>query len=202
MKKMILTAFALVLIWGSHSFAQDMKGKVGLNMRVDPAPRIGLTFHISNRFALRPYVGFSISSTETENEFVPRNQDGLPDPRVISGERQEDSTRITAGLGLLYIFYSGRSMSVYTGANFSYTRDTVEVDVSWRDQGWKDRGEILGLNAILGLQGRLLDSLGIFGEVGIGYSGGNYEHEDRFEATRKTSRWGITNSGIGLVFYF
>ena len=80
---------------------------------------------------------------------------------------KEDSTRVTAGLGILYSFHTGRTMSVYTGANFSYTRETVETEVSWRDRSWEDRGEIFGVNAILGIQARLLDSLGIFGEVGV-----------------------------------
>jgi hypothetical protein len=203
MRKNIIFMFAVGLVSGSLAHAQDaMQGKVGINMRVDPAPRIGITYHIANHFALRPYVGFSVSSTEAENEFVPRNQQGLPDPRVFSGDRREDSTRFTAGLGLLYTFYTGRSLSVYTGANFAYARDTVEVEVSWRDRGWKDRGELFGVNALLGLQGRLLENLGIFGEVGFGYSGGSYEHDDQLEATRRTDRWGLTNSGIGLVFYF
>ncbi len=93
---------------------------------------------------------------------------------------------------------------MYTGANFSYTRDTVDTEVTVRNENlsWKDRGEIFGVNALLGLQCRLLDNLGIFGEVGLGYSGASYEHENAMEATRKTSRWGLTNSGIGLIFYF
>ena len=62
--------------------------------------------------------------------------------------------------------------------------------------------EIFGVNALLGLQCRLLDNLGIFGEVGLGYSSASYEHENTTEATRNTSRWGLTNSGIGLIFYF
>jgi len=203
MKKTAVLTFAAILVSGTLTMAQE-QGKVGIIMRVDPAPRIGLTYHLSKAFALRPYVGFSMSSQEAENEFIPQNQEGLPDPRVITSERKEDSTRITAGLGLLYYFHTGRDVSVYTGANFSYTRHTVDTEVTVRNENlsWKDRGEIFGVNALLGLQCRLLDNLGIFGEVGLGYSGASYEHENAMEATRKTSRWGLTNSGIGLIFYF
>jgi len=204
MKNTAALTFTGLLVLCTWAMAQETGGKVGINMRVDPAPRVGLTLHLSRAFALRPYVGFSMSGEEAENEFIPRNQEGLPDPRVISSNRKEDSSRITAGLGLLYYFQTGRNVSVYTGANFSYTRDTVDVEVTLRNENpsWKDRGEIFGLNTLLGLQCRLLDNLGIFGEVGLGYSSASYEHENATEATRKTSRWGLTNSGIGLIFYF
>lgn len=201
MKHISILSVCILLVSASLSLAQEA-GQVGINMRVDPAPRIGLTFHLSQKFALRPYVGFTLGSVEADNEFIPRNQQGLLDPVVIESEREEHSSRVTVGLGLLFYVHRGRGISVYTGANFSYTRETVEVDVSWRDRGWTDRGEVFGGNALLGLQCELLNNLGIFGEIGLGYSGGAYEHENNNEATRSTSRWGLTNSGIGLVFYF
>ncbi len=95
MKKTAVLTFAAILVSGTLTMAQE-QGKVGIIMRVDPAPRIGLTYHLSKAFALRPYVGFSMSSQEAENEFIPLNQEGLPDPRVITSERKEDSTRVTA----------------------------------------------------------------------------------------------------------
>jgi hypothetical protein len=201
MKNISTLSVCILLVCGSLGLAQEA-GQVGINMRVDPAPRIGLTYHLSQKFALRPYVGFTLGSVEADNEFIPRNQQGLLDPVVIESEREESTSRFTVGLGLLFYVHKSRSLSVYTGANFSYTRDTVEVEVSWRDRGWTDRVEVFGGNALLGLQCELLDNLGIFGEVGLGYSSGTYEHENNNEATRNTSRWGLTNSGIGLVFYF
>jgi hypothetical protein len=201
MKHIGTLTLCILLVFGSLSTAQEA-GQVGINMRVDPAPRIGLTYHLSKKFALRPFVGFTLGSVEAENEFIPRNQQGLPDPRVIESEREEDSSRVTVGLGLLYFVHNGPGISVYTGVNFSYTRDTVDVEVSWRDQGWTDQGEVFGGNALLGLQCKLLKNLGIFGEIGLGYSSGSYEHENDSQATRISSRWGLTNSGIGLVFYF
>lgn len=201
MKLISIFSSCILLFGGSLSLAQEA-GQVGINMRVDPAPRIGLTYHLTRQFALRPYVGFTLGSLEADTEFIPRNQQGLPDPRLIESAREERSSRITVGLGLLFYVYQGRDISVYTGANFSYSRESVEVTVSWRDQGWTDRGEVFGGNALLGLQCRLLKNLGIFGEIGMGYSGGSYEHDNNGEATRSSSRWGVTNSGIGLVFYF
>ena len=144
-----------------------------------------------------------MTSEERENEFIPRGQWGQSEPIMLTGERTEDTTRITAGLGLHYYFYASRSVSIYSGADFSYTRDTVDVELSLENRGgWKNKGEIFGASAVLGLQCRLLDNLGIYGEVGLGYSSSHYEHEDGIEATLESRRWGLANSGIGLIFYF
>lgn len=86
--KKVLIPVTMLFILTSLSFSWE-KGSVGLNMRVDPSPRIGMTFHISEKFAIRPYIGFSIGSEESESEFQP--QIDLP---VIKGKREEDFTSV------------------------------------------------------------------------------------------------------------
>ena len=86
--KKVLIPVTILFVLTFLSFSWE-KGSIGLNMRVDPSPRIGMTFHISGRFAIRPYIGFSIGSEEFESEFQP--QIDLP---VITGKREEDSTSV------------------------------------------------------------------------------------------------------------
>ena len=68
--KKVLIPVTMLFILTSLSFSWE-KGSVGLNMRVDPSPRIGMTFHISEKFAIRPYIGFSIGSEESGHRIRP-----------------------------------------------------------------------------------------------------------------------------------
>jgi hypothetical protein len=195
MKKILLPILMLLLLT-SLSLCWE-KGSVGLNFRLDPSPRIGMTYHISSLFALRPYVGFSIGDEEAEGEFqLERN-----DP-ALSGTRKEDSTNIHFGLGFLFYFYSARDFSVYTGLNFGYSRVTKEISLSWRDDEIKEDGETYGASAMLGMQGQVMKNLGVFGEVGFGYTFGKFNRRNSAETNTDSQRWGLANTGVGIIFYF
>lgn len=194
--KKVLIPVTMLFILTSLSFSWE-KGSVGLNMRVDPSPRIGMTFHISEKFAIRPYIGFSIGSEESESEFQPRID--LP---VIKGKREEDSTSVNFGLGFLFNFLSAQDFSLYTGLNFGYSRVNREISFSWRDGNLEETGETLQANALLGLHCQVMKNLGIFGEIGFGYTYGKFDSENGVETDVNTRRWGLANSGVGIVFYF
>ena len=193
---MLLLVIFLVIT--SFSFAQE-KGKFGFIMRVDPSPRIGMTYHISGKFALRPYFGFSKGTDTADVEIEP---EGFPPQPEITGTREEDTTRISFGLGLLYYVYSVRDFTAYTGINFGYISENSDVSFSWRGENVKDEGELLSGNIMFGLQANIMKNLSIFGEVGFGYSHGDFNHDNNVDLESKRTRWGLTNSGIGLAFYF
>jgi hypothetical protein len=195
MKKILLPVLMLLFLT-SLSLSWE-KGSVGLNMRVDPSPRIGMTYHISGKFALRPYVGFSIGNEETDAEFQPERN--LP---MISGTRKENSTNIHFGLGFLFYFYSAGDFSVYTGFNVGYTQVNREITFSWRDSEIKEDGDTYQVSAMLGLQGQVLKNVGIFGEVGFGYSIGKFNRRNDTENETSSQRWGLANTGVGIIFYF
>ena len=195
MKKSLLPILMLLFLT-SLSLSWE-KGSVGLNMRIDPTPRIGMTYHISGKFALRPYIGFSIGNEEAESDFQPeRNRP------VIRGTRKEDSINIHYGMGFLFYFYSTRDFSAYTGLNLGYTRVNKEISFSWRDDEIREDGETYLASAILGLQAQIMKNLGIFGEVGFGYSLGKFNRRNDAETQIDSQRWGLTNTGVGIVFYF
>jgi len=194
MKRIIAVLIALFLMT-SFSLALE-KGKFGLNLRVDPAPRIGFTYHISDNFALRPSVGFSLNSTEAEADFEP--QPGI----LLEGQREGNSTNIAFGLGLLFYVHRTDEITIYTGINMGYGILNSKITFVNRERDIEDTGHSIRANALLGLQGRLLKNLGIFGEIGFGYNSSEFTHENRTDASLKQNQWGLTNSGIGLVFYF
>ena len=195
MKKILLPILMLLLLT-SYSLAWE-KGSVGINLRVDPSPRVGMTFHISGKFALRPYIGFSTGSSETEGEFQP-----VQDRPAIKGTRKEDSTNIRFGMGFLFYFYSARDFSVYTGLNIGYARVNNEISHSWRTDKIKEDGETYQASLMLGLQGQVMKNLGIFGEVGFGYTLGKLNRRNSLETNVDSQRWGLANTGIGIIFYF
>ncbi len=185
----------MVFILGSFAVAYE-KGSVGVNIRVDPSPRVGMTFHISSRFAIRPYVGFSMEKT-TSNIRV---EVGLPP--FFNGERQDDTWRTNFGMGFLYYVLSNENLSVFTGLNFGYSLQNTESTFSWNKEKVKNTGDILSVGALLGLQVSVLRNLSIFGEIGLGYTYGDFSHDNRTETSIKNKRWGLSNSGVGLIFYF
>ena len=102
MKKSMILFLMLFCMIVSPSFSQE-KGKIGFIMRVDPSPRIGMTYHISSKFALRPYFGFSKEADTSDVEIDP---DRIPRQSERTGTREADTTRISLGLGCVR-FVSG-----------------------------------------------------------------------------------------------
>jgi len=201
MKRMLLclvAGFGLLLASG---WAQE-NGGFGLLMRVDPSPRVGATFSLGRAFVLRPYIGFSRETTETEKESKMRvmlNQKTFIPPRR---ESDEERTFVTAGLGVFFVVHRSGDFSLYTGLNFGYGRSTGEMNTMPRDLGWDESGETLQSSAVLGVEGRLSSHLALFGEVGFGYTWSKFKRDNGVDLTVKTQRWGLANSGVGLIFYF
>jgi hypothetical protein len=195
MKKICAWALGLFFV-ASISYSWE-KGSVGLNLRVDPAPRIGMTYHITGKFALRPSVGFSIGNEEAEGEYLA----DINRP-AIHGTREEKTTDIHFGLGFLFYFYSHRDLSVYAGINFGYTHVSKEISLSWKDDKINEDGENYRASAVLGLQGQVMKNLALFGEVGWGYSFGKFERRNDAETEGDSQRWGLANTGVGIIFYF
>jgi hypothetical protein len=195
MKKCLIVLVTLFFL-APLSLAWE-KGKTGLNMRVDPSPRIGMTYHISRNFALRPYIGFSIGTEKSETEYQPLTN--LP---YVSGERDTETTSVTLGFGFLFYFYSARDISVYTGLNFGYSRVNRDISFSWRDDTLEEDGETYQTNALLGLQCQVANHLSLFGEIGLGYTRGLFNQDNITDTNTKTNKWGLVNTGVGLVFYF
>lgn len=203
MKKRVVLLTIISLLVVSFSFAQE-KGQIGINMRVDPSPRIGVTYHIVDKFVLRPYVGFSWGTDESklEYEYPYVDKDLNGDSEYIDSEKT-DFTRFTLGMALFYYIYSYKDLSIYTGIDFSYSKETLDTSVSWVDETYKETGKIMETSLLLGLQVNVMKNLALFGEVGFGYSHGEFIRDDSDRIlTRNLKTWGIINSGVGLLFYF
>lgn len=195
MRKSTLVLIVLFLISGL-SFGLN-KGKIGLNMRVDPSPRVGMTFHFASKLALRPYIGFSQRETEADTEFRLR-----PEAPLRTGTRKEESTDLSFGLSLLYFLHQHRDFSIYTGPSFGYTNENTDVRLSWREEDAEISRNFYSLSFLLGTQYDLSDNFSLFGEIGFGYSTSDTESDNNLETSINSKRWGLINTGVGIIFYF
>jgi opacity protein-like surface antigen len=127
---------------------------------------------------------------------------GIPEqPRRT--ESDEETTALSFGLGIHYYVYRADVFSVYSGVNVNYARETSDLSVErLRDLDRKDRGDVWQGSAVLGVQTRLNGHFSLFGEAGFGYTHGTFEREGQAKTDATTRRWGLANSGIGLIFYF
>ena len=88
------------------------------------------------------------------------------------------------------------------GLNFGSTRANKEIAFSWRDEKIKEDGETYLKSVTLGLQGQAMKNLGIFGEIGFGYTLGKFNRRNGAETNTDSQRWGFANTGVGIIFYF
>ena len=204
MKKIIFALTALILIVGMTHGSE--KGNIGLNFRIDPNPRVGMTFHLTSRLALKPYVGFSWMESALENQRPPRPQGPQgqqnPPPFPQSVNSTVNSTDILFGMNLLYYFHQGTDISVYTGLNFGYRNSRGNTEISIQQQDRERSLNTYNAGVLLGTQYSLSRHFAIFGEIGFGYSKGASERDNRGERSSDTQRWGLMNTGIGFTFYF
>lgn len=193
----IVALFAGIVLVASLAAAQEA-GRLGLNLRVDPAPRIGLSYHISGRLALRPSIGFVQTSVESETKGEARVQKV---PRQVKTEK--DTTHLSFGLGLHYYVLKADDFSVYSGLNVNYARNTSDLSVDrQKDIERNGSGNIWQGSAVLGVQTPLNEHFSLFGEVGFGYTHQTFEREAKGKTDGTSKRWGLANSGVGLIFYF
>lgn len=188
MKKFTVTLITLLLISGL-SF--------GLNMRVDPSPRVGMTFHVASKLASRPFIGFSQRETEADTEFRLR-----PEAPLRTGTREENSTELSFGISLLYFLQQRSNFSIYTSPSFGYSNENTDVKLSWREEDTEISRNIYHLSLLLGTQFNLSNNFSLFGEIGFGYSASDGKSDNNRETTADSKRWGLINTGIGIIFYF
>ena len=160
MKKLFILLF---LISTSITYAQS-KGKLGFNFGYGGYPymgNIGLTYHVSEQLALRPYIQFDIRQSKDESDQY---------------EREERNTDFGGALSLLFTMKSMEKFRIYWGGSFSY---------SWLREKWStayysayennqyDNGESKGhrvsWGGLVGFQYTVGERIGLYGEIGIGY---------------------------------
>lgn len=177
----------LLLFAATPVFAQE-NGRTGILVRAFGNAEIGGHFMLTENWALRPAVMFN-SWTRDRSEVRTEN---APDASMTS-------SNIGLNLALLRYFGSQKEMAPYGGLGISYTRIHFEDDAGGAS-GYKQTQWDAGLRALFGAEYKLSSRFSVFGELAFGYSLGK-------ETTTKEGNYtikniGVSNSGIGVLFYF
>jgi hypothetical protein len=219
-----LPGAVLAVLVGVSASAQD-KGAVGVEALVGSSKAtVGVRWHISKRFALRPSIAFS-RTTSTQNTTVYADN--------TSAVGSQDSLEWTLGGGLTGVYYltTGDAVSTYLGVSYAYnyqsdtvnpllfppidTLDTpdlgrIEAEASVFPPGHTTGSQSV-VGALFGVQHPLSKKVTIFGEVGIDYAFGSVHQEVQLPPGQTTAILNGSGStqntlisytaGLGIIFY-
>jgi hypothetical protein len=163
----------LLLASPAAAFAQE-KPQAGLVMNT--AGAVSFIWHISERVALRPELGFSWA--KIDNSEIPA---------------ESKSTLVTPAVSALFYMGPREDFRIYVVPRYAYARTHSESE-----SPFSDSDQTVGTHSISGSVGAEYSAhrrFAVFGEVGL-----NFSYSKPVEAT--TSRgWGI-RSVAGAILYF
>jgi hypothetical protein len=216
-------ALAFMLYGATPAMAQD-SGAVGVTMGYPSS--VGVMWHVTERFALRPEVSFSTSTNETPLLF---GLSSITGPSTSSSS-VSTSTSSTIGVGISGLFYVGKwdALRAYVAPRFVYTRSSgtseytsepfvvnpsfgtaygplTPVTVTTKTESTLTSKSGMGL---FGASYSLHERFTVFGEVGFGYSTSGSKSTSTPEpdldilVSGGGSHGWSTRTGAGVIFYF
>jgi Outer membrane protein beta-barrel domain len=194
-RAIFLVLSAIVLLSVSRRATAQDRGDAGISMGY-PAT-IGLVFHVSERFALRPEVNFNRSTSERDSTFV-----------------DYDSKSSAFEIGISGLCYVGRwdKVRAYVSPRYAYRRAESSVSASALDlpdldlpglgipdtQTTTFTGHTFG--GSFGAQISLHERFSVFGEAGISFS--TQQVASGFSPSDSDSKAVGSRTAVGVVFYF
>jgi hypothetical protein len=169
------------------AYAQD-KGDVGLTMGYPNA--IGVIYHVSDRFAIRPEITFSTSSGKNESPLSTTEGD-----------------TVSVGVGVSGIFYLRQwdKLRTYVCPRYTYNHGENTTTSTLINPLFDDNESTITSNAhsfvgTFGAQFSVHERFSIFGEVGAAYS--HQRTRSEVSGIRGSSNQFATRTGAGVIFYF
>lgn len=172
MKKMLIVA-AVAMAATTASFGAVKANQFGVDyMYSGGVNSFGAWWHVSDKIALRPTVGFKY--TDQDNAGT-----------------QTTTTMFTLGVAVPIYIANFSALDLYVAPAFAYTSNgskstTGGVSVSTSSSS-------ISASAALGMQVKLVEQVSIFGEMGIGY--------DKDDSTKKSTIQ-TARTAVGAIFYF
>jgi hypothetical protein len=159
--------FALVLVLVAVSGvarAQDL-GPVGLTMGYPGS--VGVIWQAADRVALRPEFTFSGGSSESSSS--------SSDVALTGGSSGTRSETWQKGVGLSALFYVTRKdrLRTYITPRFAYSTTSSSADLSGSLASSNFETQSYTTSGSFGVQYNLARHVGMFGEVGLGYTSTN-----------------------------
>ena len=205
--KRLMLAVGMVLCVGANALAQDA-GQVGITMAFPSA--VGVIWHVTDNFAVRPDISFSSGSTESP---AIRAGSSLLAPVIESIE--SSSTAVTAGVSGLFYFGTWDKLRVYVSPRYAYGRVTSNTGSTFAID---NRNSTYAVTGSFGAHYQLHHRFAVFGETGFGYNhsrstftttigvpvipvGPNVPAPVSQSEEINSHSW-ATRSGAGVIFYF
>lgn len=198
MRRAVVGVCVVVLLAVARPAAAQGAGDVGLTFAYPGS--IGLTWHVTDRIAVRP--DFSIvqsdsESTSTSTQTFP----GFTPPTTTS---RSDAVTSTTGVSLLFTVKTIDQLRLYVTPRLAYGRSTSETEtglggtssaIESTNEAWIGSGSF-------GAEFRAHDRFAVFGELGVQYVSQTTEStfsssRNRGEATQVGLR-----SAVGVTLYF
>lgn len=206
----IVASLSLLMALAPTCLAQT-RSQFGFNFSVNPASSspnstIGVTYHMTDRFAVRPLVRFDrkrfkeVAAVAVVSSFSFGSTQSSTQEEFDADVKQSSWA---AGVGLLCYVSRSENLSTYVSGSFEYSHVKSEwtlpslpfgMDVFSSFRNYTGSGK--SVTGSFGLQYAVAKKFSVFGEVGV-----RYGTVDRSAATRDYSDLGSINSGLGLIFY-
>lgn len=187
MKKIFL---GLAFIASTSVFASVKGGKIGVDFAMSSTlagittpsiqngngstQSLGVLWHITDMFAIRPSVAYSSTTTKVENS---------------AANTSSSVTNNTLGLGIAVPIYLTKMnlLDLYVSPGFSYGSNGSNYSN-------------MSILAALGVQVAVNEQLQFFGEMGIAYT--STTDKNSVNVTTTTSTFGTARLAVGAIFYF
>jgi len=200
-RSVALTVFVLVAT-SLPASAQD-HGAFGITMGYPSS--IGAIWHMTDRIAIRPEIGFTQVSNTTTSTVNLIGPGGI----ILSSTTTQSTTdQWNIGVGASALFYVKQwdALRAYVSPRYQYTRSTVSGSATSSGSVQVVNPSDFTSNANLvsgsfGAQYALGTRFGVYGELGIAYSHTTNETMQAGGARSATNSL-ATRSGVGVLFYF
>jgi len=175
---------AAVLLSPAGAAAQE-KGRAGVFMGY---PSLGLIWHATERIAVRPEIGFAVSSSDSD---------------------LSESTSDNVSFGASVLFYTGRRerAALYFAPRYAYSRSSSKIESDspfGADSELKLSSHASQVSGSIGAHYWPGRRFSVFGEAGIQYTWGSSETDSAFSGVSSgtdTHAFG-TRSSIAVAWYF
>jgi hypothetical protein len=184
-RKSLLWASLLLAV--TNLFSQE-KGQLGLGFKVGSSQSLGVTWHLSKTFALRPGAIFRWATINRS------------DVRSVLAREPEKELSVGGSFSGLFYLGTNEKLSIYVGPEFEYLRTENNARVSSQPSPIEENVNEFAGKALFGLQYPFSQKFSIYGEVGLRFS---FEKKrNSLAGQTETKAVAASNSGLGFIFYF
>jgi len=179
-----LLVAAALLILPAEGAAQE-QGQTGVFMGY---PSLGLIWHASERIAVRPEIGFSSGSGESDLS-------------------ETSSTSVSVGASVLFYAAKRDSAALFFAPRYAYQHSSSKIESTspfGGDSELKITSHSSVVSGSVGAQYWLSKRFSLFGEAGIQYAWGSSENDSAFSGLSSGTDSHVfgTRSSIAAIWYF